>query len=304
MTQILLRQLIIMFSMLAIGAVMKRRGTMSEQTFKELGVFLLYVITPIVVFRGYLVEFNAVNTSYLIVSFLTSFVGLSVVILIAYAIYRKDGLSVFASVLTNSGFMGIPLVVALFSQDAVFVLSPFLSWLFVVQWTLGIVVVTKDIKSMSFKKIITNPVMIASIVGVIVYFLQVPIPSLVNDFMSRFSALLMPIAMIVLGSSFANLSLKNVLFDLRVWAMIGVRLVVLPLFAMAVLTFIAKDYSLVAYTLLVAMSAPIGANVAILAQQYNQDTQLAAAQIMMTTLFSIISMPLIFTLAEVLWRNL
>lgn len=304
MTQILLRQLIIMFSMLAIGAVMKRRGTMSEQTFKELGVFLLYVITPIVVFRGYLVEFNAVNTSYLIVSFLTSFVGLSVVILIAYAIYRKDGLSVFASVLTNSGFMGIPLVVALFSQDAVFVLSPFLSWLFVVQWTLGIVVVTKDIKSMSFKKIITNPVMIASIVGVIVYFLQVPIPSLVNDFMSRFSALLMPIAMIVLGSSFANLSLKNVLFDLRVWAMIGVRLVVLPLFAMAVLTFIAKDYSLVAYTLLVAMSAPIGANVAILAQQYNQDTQLAAAQIMMTTLFSIISMPLIFTLADVLWRNL
>lgn len=304
MTQILLRQLIIMFSMLAIGAVMKRRGTMSEQTFKELGVFLLYVITPIVVFRGYLVEFNAVNTSYLIVSFLTSFVGLSVVILIAYAIYRKDGLSVFASVLTNSGFMGIPLVVALFSQDAVFVLSPFLSWLFVVQWTLGIVVVTKDIKSMSFKKIITNPVMIASIVGVIVYFLQVPIPSLVNDFMSRFSALLMPIAMIVLGSSFASLSIKNIFFDLRVWAMIGVRLVVLPLFAMAVLTFIAKDYSLVAYTLLVAMSAPIGANVAILAQQYNQDTQLAAAQIMMTTLFSIISMPLIFTLAEVLWRNL
>lgn len=304
MTQILLRQLIIMFSMLAIGAVMKRRGTMSEQTFKELGVFLLYVITPIVVFRGYLVEFNAVNTLYLIVSFLTSFVGLSVVILIAYAIYRKDGLSVFASVLTNSGFMGIPLVVALFSQDAVFVLSPFLSWLFVVQWTLGIVVVTKDIKSMSFKKIITNPVMIASIVGVIVYFLQVPIPSLVNDFMSRFSALLMPIAMIVLGSSFASLSIKNIFFDLRVWAMIGVRLVVLPLFAMAVLTFIAKDYSLVAYTLLVAMSAPIGANVAILAQQYNQDTQLAAAQIMMTTLFSIISMPLIFTLAEVLWRNL
>lgn len=304
MTEILFRQLVIMFSMLAIGAILKKRGTMTEQTFKDLGVFLLYVITPIVVFRGYLVELNAINTTYLIVSFLISFIGLMVIILVAYVIYRKDGLSVFASVLTNSGFMGIPLVIALFSQEAVFVLSPFLSWLFVVQWTLGIAVVTRDIKSMSFMKIITNPVMIASVVGVFAYFLQIPIPSLLDDFMSRFSALLMPVAMIVLGSSFANLSLKNIFFDRRVWIMIGVRLIILPLFAMGVLSFIARDYSLVAYTLLVAMSAPIGANVAILAQQYNRDTQLAASQIMMTTLFSLVSMPLIFTLAEMLWRNL
>jgi malate permease and related proteins len=78
----------------------------------------------------------------------------------------------------------------------------------------------------------------------------------------------------------------------------------LPLFVVLALTFIAKDYELVAYTLLVAMSAPIGANVAILAQQYDRDTQLAASQIMMTTLFSIISMPLMVWIAQMLWRSL
>lgn len=304
MTLILIKQLIIMFAMLALGAWMKRSKMMSETTFKELGVFLLYVISPIVVFRGYLVAPTQVNTMRLLVSFGASFALLLMIIGIATLIYRKDGLSIFASIFTNAGFMGIPLVVALFSQEAVFVLSPFLSWLFVIQWTLGIVVVTKDPRSMSFKKVILNPVIIATIVGVIVYFLHIPIPEVLDEFLSRIGAMLMPIAMIVLGSSFAHLSFKNVFLDARVWLMVLVRLFVLPLFVVVALSVIAKDFELVAYTLLVAMSAPIGANVAILAQQYNKDTTLAASQIMLTTLFSIISMPLMVFIADMLWRNL
>ena len=304
MTIILFKQLIIMFAMLALGVWMKRSKMMSETTFKELGVFLLYVISPIVVFRGYLVAPTQVNTMRLLVSFGASFVLLLMTIGIATLIYRKDGLSIFASIFTNSGFMGIPLVVALFSQEAVFVLSPFLSWLFVIQWTLGIVVVTKDPRSMSFKKVILNPVIIATIVGVIVYFLHIPIPEVLDEFLSRIGVMLMPVAMIVLGSSFAHLSFKNVFLDARVWLMVLVRLFVLPLFVVVALSVIAKDFELVAYTLLVAMSAPIGANVAILAQQYNKDTTLAASQIMLTTLFSIISMPLMVFIANMLWRNL
>lgn len=304
MTIILFKQLIIMFAMLALGVWMKRSKMMSETTFKELGVFLLYVISPIVVFHGYLVAPTQVNTMRLLVSFGASFVLLLMIIGIATLIYRKDGLSIFASIFTNSGFMGIPLVVALFSQEAVFVLSPFLSWLFVIQWTLGIVVVTKDPRSMSFKKVILNPVIIATIVGVIVYFLHIPIPEVLDEFLGRIGAMLMPIAMIVLGSSFAHLSFKNVFLDARVWLMVLVRLFVLPLFVVVALSVIAKDFELVAYTLLVAMSAPIGANVAILAQQYNKDITLAASQIMLTTLFSIISMPLMVFIANMLWRNL
>ena len=304
MTIILFKQLIIMFAMLALGVWMKRSKMMSETTFKELGVFLLYVISPIVVFHGYLVAPTQVNTMRLLVSFGASFVLLLMIIGIATLIYRKDGLSIFASIFTNSGFMGIPLVVALFSQEAVFVLSPFLSWLFVIQWTLGIVVVTKDPRSMSFKKVILNPVIIATIVGVIVYFLHIPIPEVLDEFLSRIGVMLMPIAMIVLGSSFAHLSFKNVFLDARVWLMVLVRLFVLPLFVVVALSVIAKDFELVAYTLLVAMSAPIGANVAILAQQYNKDITLAASQIMLTTLFSIISMPLMVFIANMLWRNL
>lgn len=304
MTQILFQQLLIMFAMLALGAWMKKRGTMADQTFKDLGVFLLYVISPIVVFRGYLVPQTDLNTTRLLISFVASFLCLLLIFAVASIIYRKDGLSIFTSIFTNSGFMGIPLVIALFSQEAVFVLSPFLSWLFVIQWTLGIVVITKDIKSMSLVKVITNPVIVATILGVLVYFLHIPIPMVVDEFLSRIGAMLMPVAMIVLGSSFANLSIKSTLFDMRVWVMVLVRLFILPLFVLLALTLIAKDYPLVAYTLLVAMSAPIGANVAILAQQYNRDTQLAASQIMMTTLFSIISMPLMVAIANILWRSL
>jgi predicted permease len=304
MTQILFQQLLIMFAMLALGAWMKKRGMMADQTFKDLGVFLLYVISPIVVFRGYLVPQTDLNTTRLLLSFVASFVCLLLIFAVASIIYRKDGLSIFTSIFTNSGFMGIPLVIALFSQEAVFVLSPFLSWLFVIQWTLGIVVITKDIKSMSLIKVITNPVIVATMLGVLVYFLHIPIPTVFDEFLSRIGAMLMPVAMIVLGSSFANLSIKSTLFDMRVWIMVLVRLFILPLFVLLALTLIAKDYPLVAYTLLVAMSAPIGANVAILAQQYNRDTQLAASQIMMTTLFSIISMPLMVAIANILWRSL
>jgi malate permease and related proteins len=304
MINILFQQLLVMFAMLGLGAWMRKRGMMSETTFKDLGVFLLYVISPIVVFRGYLVPFNDLNTSRLIMSSVISLALLLMVIAIAAIIYRKDGLSIFASIFTNSGFMGIPLVIALFSQEAVFILSPFLSWLFVIQWTLGIVVITGDIKSMSFKKVILNPVILATIFGVIVYGLQIHVPVVVNEFLSRIGAMLMPVAMIVLGSTFVNISFKKMLRDSRVWVMVLVRLFVLPLFVVLALTFIAKDYELVAYTLLVAMSAPIGANVAILAQQYDRDTQLAASQIMMTTLFSIISMPLMVWIAQMLWRSL
>jgi malate permease and related proteins len=304
MINILFQQLLIMFAMLGLGAWMRKRGMMSEITFKDLGVFLLYVISPIVVFRGYLVPFNDLNTSRLIMSSVISLFLLLMVIAIAAIIYRKDGLSIFASIFTNSGFMGIPLVLALFSQEAVFILSPFLSWLFVIQWTLGIVVITGDIKSMSFKKVILNPVILATIFGIIVYALQIHVPEVVNEFLSRIGAMLMPVAMIVLGSTFVNISFKKMLRDSRVWVMVLVRLFVLPLFVVLALTFIAKDYELVAYTLLVAMSAPIGANVAILAQQYDRDTQLAASQIMMTTLFSIISMPLMVWIAQMLWRSL
>ena len=208
----------------------------------------------------------------------------------------------FAVIFSNAGFMGIPLISAVLGQGAVFAVTAFVALLNVLQWTYGQAILTKNWKSCSPRAIFTSPLVISFALGIVVFFLRIPAPALLKQCLGGISALNAPLAMIVLGAYLAEGRLLDVFTDWRLYAVSAVRLLLIPVLTVFLFRFFPNGDMRTA--VLIAAAAPIGANVAVYAGRIGDDYPYAARTVCLSTILSVVTMPLIVSLAELLWVSL
>lgn len=297
---ILFRQIAMMFVMMLLGTLMFKTKKLSLEGSKQLGSILLYLVTPMVIINAYTIEYSEQRARFIGYAFLLSTIGLLLAIVISRVIF-KEGIMRFSGAFSNAGFMGIPLVYATLGVEAVFYVSTYMAMLILLQWTYGVYAITQDASTVTFKKIITNPVIASVFVGLFIFFLKIPIPSLLLDVLSSVNQLNGPLAMFVLGVYLAVTPIQSLYNRLSLYTMSFVRLVFIPLIVVGVFTLLPADWYDAKLAIIIAASAPVGFNVAILAQQYDQDYSAAVGYIVLSTLLSIFSMPLMVTFAKSLW---
>lgn len=298
---ILLNQIELMFVLMGIGTLMYKKGIISAQGSRELGALLLYVVTPLVMIRAYSIEATPERTSGLIVSALLGAVAFGISVLVARVFFRKHRLEQFGVAFSNAGFIGIPLIQASLGTEAVFYLSAFLILTSIAMWTYGIAIMTGSTKSLQVKKLIRNPIIVSAIVGLIIYVFCIPLPVLATSTLNVVASLNSPLAMFVLGVYMAQLTLKEIFRPSIVYPTALLRLVVVPLAVLLVFKFVPARYDMVKTTILIAISAPSAANVAIMAQQFHMDYTEGVKIVIVTTLLCILTLPSIIFLAQWVW---
>lgn len=298
-------QILIMFVYIFIGFIMSKSKLINDEGSKQLSKVLVYFITPIALFFSFVnMEYNEKHLLGLLIAVLIALLSLLISVVISRIFFGfKHGIEHFGTSFSNGGFLGIPLVMALLGPMGVFYISPFVALLNVFQFTYGVYAITENKSYVKIKKIITNPFVIAFFIGVILYLLKgvgFVLPEIVNNQFSIIAKMLGPIAMIIIGTYLAKVNFKVALKDRILYRAVLVRNILTPIVTILIFLLIPKEYNMISLAVMIVSVAPIGANVAIFAALYNIPQKNAIAEIVISTLLSIVSMPLMIYLYQYL----
>lgn len=191
--QILFKQIFLMFIYMMIGFTLYKKKMITKQGSKELATLLLYVILPMAIIKPFMIEFDYDKLVGLGKSFVIAVVALALSMLVAKLIFwKKHPMENFCAAFSNAGFIGIPLTQMALGEEAVFYIAIFVALLTVLQWTYGVMIITGDKSVVSPKKIVTNPIVIAVVIGIILFLIPVQVPPIATTAVSSIAVLNAP----------------------------------------------------------------------------------------------------------------
>ena len=296
---VIVQQVAVLFILIAVGFVCTKFRFFSEKTISELAKFVLYIVIPCVIVNSFNREYDPAMLKNLgiaaAVAVATHVFGILLATLFIHDKNKsRECILRFATVFSNCGFMALPLQQALLGDEGVFYCASFIVVFNIFTWTYGLFIMSGSEKRFSIKMIV-NPGVIGVVLGTILFVSPVKLPRAVNSALQGIAALNTPIPMIIVGYYIAGISSFKVLKDVKLALVLLLRLIVIPFTFLAVLKLCGFSGTLAA-SMLIAVSCPVAVNIAMFSIMFKRDSQLAATCIAVSTLLSIITLPLILVL--------
>ena len=301
-SRIVFEQIVIMFLLMALGFFMFRRDILDNNMTKKLSTLLTTFVGPCCIIEAFQREFEPTMAAKLGISFLAAAAVLIISMVIANLVYPRnlpDRRNCI--VLTNNGFMAIPLMTAMFGPLGVFLGAGHIVATVIVQWTYAAGQLDSNYR-FTPKKVLTTPGVLAALFGLALFVSPVKLPETVFSAVTMMADVNTPLAMLILGSYLAQIDLKEMFLDKAVWKTTFIRMLVIPAITVAVLLPIPLDEA-TKIVLMVAIAAPTGIISAMFAQMYDTDYLFATRVVGLTTLLSLGLLPAwIAVLSAVLQR--
>ncbi len=305
---VVLLQMIKLFLIMCIGYVMYRVGMIDNHTKAQLTKMLLYVTMPALIINSFIENTGSDKKNMLgelFVIALVMYVALPFIAVLLNILLQIPktlrGIYMFMTVYSNIGFMGFPVADALYGSEGVFYAAIFNCIFNISVFTMGVVMINygKDepgagTSFLSIKKLM-NPGILCSVIAVVIFIAEIPVPKVVMDVLSSVGGLTSPLAMIIVGASLAMMNLKEMLGGIRAYVYTFIRQFALPLLSWPVIDKFVEDDVVAAITLIMA-AMPVGNMAVLFATEYDCDEKEAAKVIFITTLVAIISIPLVMSL--------
>ena len=192
----------------------------------------------------------------------------------------------------NNGFMGFPLVAAIYGESAVFFASlsniPFNLLLY----SAGVMLL-RDGKGEKFKlKDAINAPMVATLFAAIIFVFRIPMPVLIDDTIDTISAATVPLSMMCIGLSLGSVSLKDAFVHPRLYGLSFVRLIVSPLIVWFVMHFFVTN-PVILGTIVILSSCPSAVICTILGIENGRDGIESSEAVFLCTVLSMITIPLL-----------
>ena len=295
---ILLRQIAIMALLMAVGIYLSRKGFLSPQGTKDLGAILLRIIIPCVIVKSYITTYSRERLLELALSAGLALVAFILAMGIAYLVYgKRRRIENFAAAFCNAGFIGIPLAQAVIGDEGVFYMAASVALLNLFQWTYGVYIMTDRKDSIRAKTIVKNPVVIAIVIGIALFLSRLPVPGILTSTLGYIAGMNTPVAMILMGTYMAKLPWRKLL-DKRAYGCVLFRLVIIPAVVLLVFWALPISNQNVALAAYLAAATPVGANICVFAQQYDCDYEFSVVTVCLSTVLSIVTVPLMVSLAQ------
>ena len=291
---VMVTQTVAMFLMMAVGFVVYRIGLVDEPGSRSLTNFAVYVSMPAVILRTLAGTFDAHKLQVAGISAAITLVLLAVCMACVRVAYgaRGDGIAKAGVVVSNMGFIGVPLTQAVVGEDFVFYISVSMAVQTVVIWTYSAYVITRDASVLDAKRIATNPAILAIALGFALFLLSVDLTGVPGALVDGMADMNTGLAMAVLGIYLAQADIAGLVRDLSIYKACLLRLVVTPALSILVLA-AAPVEPAVKVTLLIGFICPCGTTAATLCQIFGKgDYRYAAGMVAMSTLLSVAAMPL------------
>ncbi len=380
---VMLQQMIVMFLMMAVGYLCYRKQILTEEVSRKVSVIVVNVANPCMILSSALTDQQMQGKELVqtlaIVVMMYVFLLVMAQLLPRILCIQKESRGAYAAmtVFANIGFMGFPVLAAMYGNGALLYGAVFQIPFNILIYTYGVAVLTRkqgacakteqdvnaevdvkteqdmkaeqdvnaevdvkaeqdvnaevDVKAepngktgerqdaqgitaavngkseniengseqqgklqgtVEIVKKIFNIGVIACIAAMLLYFLQTPVPSFLQAFITNLGNLTAPLSMMIIGASLAQMPLKELFLDKKLLLFSLVKLLLLPAVWMIMVNCVAGQ-EILRGVCLVMMATPAGSMTAMLAQQYGGDYETASRGVALTTVLSVITMPLL-----------
>ena len=291
----------VMLLLILVGYVVSKRGMLTDRGTSEVNTLLLQIVTPCLIVNSFLTSEDSLSAGELLLSVGTSALAIGLSILLSRCFFRKEPegrkkVLQFAAAFSNSGFMGLPLVEGIVGSKGVMYGSFFIVVFNIFCWTYGFRMMSGGQK-MSLKVLLMNPGIIGLVFGLPIYFLDLHLPAVFSEPVGFLAALNTPLAMLVVGSYIAKVELHSFISDLAVYKSAALRLLLAPGIFLGLLLLIRPEPNLFV-TSVIQAACPAAANTVLFSVQYKRDSALASKTVAVSTVLSIITIPLLTILAQ------
>ncbi len=314
---VIIEQMGKLFVILCLGTILARLEILDVHTKQKLTKLLLYVTTPLMMIDAFhdrmlMLETqeqaaNAVSVGMLFAfsfAFYIIMIVLSLLLVFAMRIPKEDRrIYLFMTIFGNVGFMGFPVVESVYGTEGLFYAAILNSVFNIFVYTFGVVLMggasekegasfADTLRGIPWKKLLLTPAVLCTAVGIVIFAFHIRLPGILADTCNTLGGLTSPIAMLVVGANLNGMKFREMVTDMRMNIYVLLRQIALPLVFWVIIRLLTQHIVL-APTLLLMSCMPAANTTALFATEYHGNEKLASQGIFLTTLFSLISFPLV-----------
>ncbi|MBE5040013.1 AEC family transporter [Ructibacterium gallinarum] len=295
------KQILAMMLMVVVGYIIYRKGMISDKGLADMSQLLLKIVTPMILITSFQRQFTYEAFLQWLIMFGVTVLSYAVLITAATLFFynKKEPHcpeNRLAVVFPNNGFMAIPLMLALAGEEGVFLGSTNIILLNILFWTYGTRTFCPEGK-FNIRQALLNPGTIAVAFGLLLFVAPWKLPEPVFEAVDSIGSLNTPVAMIVLGGFLAQTDLKACLRNKAFYKMSAIKLLLIPCVMFAILAVLPLPPQ-VRVVASICSVTPTATAVSMLADIYNRDFRYASGAVVITTVISAITIPLMMTLAK------
>ena len=297
-----LTQVTILLILILLGVILAKGKVLTEQGVKSMTDTVLLLVTPCVIIKSFIREFNQSVLKSLLISFLIAFLSHLGFILLSHLLIKdndkaKERVLRFGAIFSNCGFMSIPLQQALLGDNGTFYGSSYIAIFNLFVWSYGIISMSGDKKYLSPKKLIINPGIISVTIGLIIFLFSVPLPKIISEPIYYIASLNTPLPMIIIGYHLSHSNLLDGIKNIKCIFAMSLKLIFYPLLALIVLYLCGIRGDMLVSSI-ISCSAPAAAITTMFSAKYGADTSLSVNFVSLSTVLSLITMPILISLAQ------
>lgn len=293
-----------LFGLMSVGYYMGKRGVIKHSSISDLTSLLINMSIPATIVVSMIRPFSQEllrDTFRVIV-----IVGLYHIIvwIVSYFLTKilnvdpkKRGAWIFGMVFSNNGFIGYPLMYALYGKEGLFIMAMGNIAQNLLIFSLGVKLINMNYETtekISLKQILFTRQNAAILIGLMLFLTQFPVPKSIETFLTYLSNLTAPLSMIVVGLSLSRYEVKKMIMDKEVYRLTLFRMFIVPIVLIVAFKFmnIHANNDLPIAILFYTAVLPSPALLAIFAERYNTSTEFASRCVFITTVLSVITVPL------------
>lgn len=304
---LLMEEIIKLFVIMFMGYAVVKAGLMKSSESKSVSVILVYLVIPCVIIKAFQVDYtpDVQKGLFLAIAAAVAIYILFLLITIPLKkIFQMDVIEQATSIYSNAGILVIPLVQELLGQDYVIYSSAYIAVQLILLWTQGKNMLCEEEK-LEWKKIFLNVNIISIIAGIVLFLFRIKLPAGVQDVLGMMNNMIGPLGMLLAGMAIAEVPLKSIFTKKRNYLSVAFRLLLYPvlgLFLMKAIQIVVnlENSSQILLTVYLACVTPACASVTSMAQLYDKDAAYASSLYVLTTLLSIVTMPVMVYLYEMM----
>jgi malate permease and related proteins len=299
--QTIIKSIISLFLIMLVGVYGSKKEIITANVSKGLTDILLEIALPCMIISSFAFSYNDTIKSNVIKTFYYSLAAYIIIAIASHILMlpvkgeRKIILH-FANIFTNTGYIGFPILNAIYGAEAVIYGSIFNMFFVIFLWTYGIMIfkgkIEKKELAHEIKIALLNPSVIAVCIGITMMIFNIKLPNVITASISSIGNMTGPLSMIIVGAMSSNINLKYHLRDWTIYYGIATKTIIIPA-VLYFITLLIKDRSIVSNSVIIIASMPAAAMTSIFADSYNIKKDYATIIVIATTLISILTLPLL-----------
>ncbi|WP_440321135.1 AEC family transporter [Laedolimicola sp.] len=298
-SMMLFREILKYFMMMLLGYLLVKMKILKASDSAVLSKLLIYVVVPCVIVKAFQIKMDQAMLQGLLLAFTAA--GIIHLLLFLFVTLigkplRLSGIEKASVMYSNAGNMIIPIVIAIFGDEWVLYTSAYIAVQLLLLWSHGKALVCEEGKA-DWKTILLNINMIAIGVGIGLMAFQIYLPEVITECLDSVGTMMAPVSMVVIGMLITEMNLKKIILDRRIYLIAFLRLLVCPLliliaFRVSGITGIMENAGKILFISFLATATPVCSTITQMTLAYDKDAAYASSINIATTLWCIITIPL------------